>query len=544
MKPIVVKIVNQLLIIFLLSHIFTNGFAENHDNNEVVVLYSQIPLHFNPAISLDRNVISAASNIFVSLVEIDEDWQPVPYLAKKWEISADKLRYTFHLEEDTLFHDGVTLTAQDVKFSIELFKQNHPLGSTMFNSVSQINILDKDTITIQLSRPQPAFMLCLAYPLFYILPRHVYENGNILDHPANIVAVGSGPFKVVDYQYGESFVLERFENYFREGKPYIKKYVGQKYRSLKEAEIAIDNGQAHVLNFLESVPLANKLEEQSDLVVSRSGYEGFGSLNYLEFNLRKKYFSDKRVRKAIGSVIDQTFATNMIFRGGAVSNTRPIHSSSSMITDDMASPEIDFDKANQLLDEAGFERQEDGIRFKTHLTWMPENNASHNYIQLAEYIKFQLSKLDIDVQLEPPEDFLSWYISVSKWEHEMTISRVFNWGDPALGIHRLFSSKNIKHRVWSNTAGLNNKKITRLLKDAEIEIDTEKRKEIYEQFLTMFDDEQPYLFFFETPFFTFFHRNLVGFRRGVWSAVGPYDEVVWENDGQLEQSGTIIYLDN
>lgn len=540
MKQNFVKTFKQLLIVILFSHIWVNALAEQHKNSEIVVLYSQIPIHFNPVISLDRNVISAASNIFVSLVEIDEDWQPVPYLAKNWEISADKLTYTFHLEENTLFHDGTVVTSQDVKFSIEMIKKYHPLGVRMFGSVSQVVTLDKNTVIIRLSRPQPALMLCLAYPLFYVLPKHVYENGNILDHQANIVTVGSGPFKVVEYEYGKSFVLEKFEHYFRKGKPYIKKYIGLKYHSSEEAKILLRSGKAQILNFLESIPVVEELEENEELVSSMYGYEGFGPISYLEFNLRKKYFHDERVRKAIAYSIDQTFVTDMLFKGFAVSNTGPVHSSSFFAGDGILSPDIDFDTANQLLDEAGYERQEDGIRIKTLLTWIPESEESQNHKLLAEYIRFQLSKIGIDVQLKPPKDFLSWYITVAKWEHEMTISRVFNWGDPILGIHRLFSKKNIRHQVWSNTAGLDSKEMSRLLNDAEVEIDDVKRKEIYRQFLKTFVDEQPYLFFFENPFFTVFQRNLVGFHRGVWSAVGPYDEVAWENDEELGQSGTII----
>ncbi|NYT64328.1 hypothetical protein H0A66_18605 [Alcaligenaceae bacterium] len=146
-------------------------------------------------------------------MEYGTDWKPKPYLAESWEISKDELTYTFHLVKNGVFHDGQPITSADVAFSLETVKKNHPFGPSMFGSVTSIDTPSPSTVVIHLSKPVPGLMLSLS-PLFMpILPKHVYEVGEIRSNPHNNEPIGSGPFKFKDYKPGQYLALARKFHY-------------------------------------------------------------------------------------------------------------------------------------------------------------------------------------------------------------------------------------------------------------------------------------------------------------------------------------------
>ena len=168
------------------------------------------------------------AQLFASPLRYDEDWTPQPYLAKSWEVSDDGLKVTLHLQENAKFHDGEPLTSEDVAFSVDVIKANHPFKS-MFAPVESVDTPDAHTAVLNLSKPHPALMLAMSGQLMSIIPKHIYGDGEITDvkaHPRNNEnTIGSGPFKLVEYKSGEHVILERFDDFFIEGRPYLDKIV-------------------------------------------------------------------------------------------------------------------------------------------------------------------------------------------------------------------------------------------------------------------------------------------------------------------------------
>ncbi|MFT5133434.1 MAG: peptide/nickel transport system substrate-binding protein, partial [Gammaproteobacteria bacterium] len=301
MKKILIFIVAITTTMFAL----TPGFAEPKKGGDLIAIYSQFPPHFNAAIKSGATLYAAASNIFVGLVEINENFEAEPYLAKSWEISPDGLTYTFHLEEGTVFHDGTPVTSKDVAFSLGVSKENHPFGPSMFGVVDRVETPDKYTAVIKLKQPHPALLYSLCIPLLPIIPEHIYgeSNGPIRENPANIQAIGSGPFKVAEYKPGESYILERFDKFMRPGQPYLDRYIGIKNNSPSGSLIALSQAQAHAWSFVGDPHMVDKLREEENLNVTSQGYQGIGETSFVEFNLRKKYTGDKNVRQAIAYAI-------------------------------------------------------------------------------------------------------------------------------------------------------------------------------------------------------------------------------------------------
>ena len=499
-------------------------------------VYGQFPPHFNCAIQSGAAIQIAAAQMFVGLVEFDDKWQPVPYLAKSWEISGDGLTYTFHLVEGTVFHDGTPVTSEDVAFSIDVVKNNHPFGTPMFGPISAVETPDENTVVIKLSRPQPALMLCLVPVLTPILPKHIYGDGQDLrKHPANVKPVGSGPFKMVEFKPGESFTLERFDKFLRPGRPYFDRYIGIQIQDPTAAEVALRNGEMHGAGFNGGLRLSNveALKNAPNLNITSTGYEAIGAFAYIEFNLRKKPFDDVRVRKAIAQAIDINFILDKLQRGLARRATGPIlPESNPYYSSDVVLYNLNLDEANKLLDEAGYPRKENGTRFSVTLDWLP-NVIDDNQV-IAEYLKPQLKKVGIDVQLRRPSGYGPWIKLIASWEFEMSLDIVFSYPDPIIGVHRLFNSNNIKHIPWSNTGGYSNPKVDELLNQAAVELDQAKRKALYAEFQKIVTEDVPIVFLHQPAYHTIENKALRGRPTGIWGLMGPLDGMWWK-DGQAPQ---------
>ena len=168
------------------------------------------------------------AQLFASPLRYDADWTPQPYLAETWEVSADGLSVTLNLVKNAKFHDGTPLTSEDVAFSVEVIKENHPFKA-MFAPGESVETPDAHTAILKLSKPHPALMLAMSGQLMSILPKHIYGDvpiNEVKTHVRNNEnTVGSGPFKLVEYKSGEHVILERFDDFFIEGRPYLDKIV-------------------------------------------------------------------------------------------------------------------------------------------------------------------------------------------------------------------------------------------------------------------------------------------------------------------------------
>jgi len=502
---------------------------------DLVTGYAQFPGHFNCAIQSGAATAVPCTNIFASLVETDTNFEPVPYLAESWEASSDGLTYTFHLVKNATFHDGKPVTSEDVAFSFELVKANHSFGPSMLGPVDHVETPDKYTAVFKLSKPHPALFLVLSPALMPILPKHVYGDGQpIRKHPANTNPVGSGPFKLAEFKPGDYFILERNPNFFRPGRPYLDRIIGRRIKDPNANYIALKKGDFHLAMFNGGLRLKQieALKKEKHLVVTSKGYEAIAPIYFLEFNLRKEKFKDVRVRQAIAYAIDKQFITQKLHGGLSKAATGPLHSSFPWYTDQVNTYPTDLDKANQLLDAAGYPKKADGMRFSTTLAWYPGEPDSMDTI--TAYLKPQLKKIGIDVQLLPPADFVSWYKHVAAWQHDMTMSNLYSWGDPMIGVHRLYRCDNQKHVVWTNTSGYCNEKLDGIMAAASVETDFAKRKALYVQFQEILTHDLPLIWTHEAPYKTIYHKDLRGVISSVWGACSPADGIYWK-DGKTPE---------
>ena len=510
----------------LLGGIIASPTFAGKENNSVIWASVGVPRHLNPAVQSGVYTMQPGAQIFASPLRVDGDWKIQPYLAESWEFSSDQKTLTLKLRKGAKFHDGVPITSADVAFSLMTVKKYHPFR--LLSQVEKIDTPDDNTVIVHLSQPSPALLLSMTPPFCPILPKHIFDDGQPLPtHPRNVNPVGSGPFKLVDFNPEQHIILEKFPDFFLPGRPKLDRVVIKIFKDANALALAMEAKEADFAALITDISSIDRLAKLPNLVVSDEGGRGVGPLIWIAFNTAKKPFDDVKVRQAISFVLDREFITKRLQRGRTQIATGPIAPSSPYYTSDVELYKVDLAKAERLLDEAGLKKNAQGIRFKTSILFTA---AGRDYSQnVAEYMKAQLKRIGVDLELVPVPDFPSWAKRVGGHDFDMTTDNVFNWGDPTIGVDRTYLTSNIrKGVVWSNTQSYSNPRVDELLAKAAVETNEDKRKQLYKEFQQIVVRDAPVAFINVVPHYSAYDKRLKGLPMSIWGSHAPIDELSWE----------------
>jgi peptide/nickel transport system substrate-binding protein len=490
----------------------------------LIVGTSQVARHLNGAVQSGVATAMPSTQLFASPLRFDDKWNAQPYLAESWKLAEDGKSLTLNLRKNAFFHDGKPITSADVAFSIMAVKANHPF-QTMMAPVEKVDTPDPHTAIIRMSAPHPAIVLAMSPALCPILPKHVYGDGKDLKtHPRNSTdIVGSGPFKLVEFKSGQRIVLERFDKFFLPGKPYLDRVIFSIIPDTSSLVLGLERGDLQMVPFFSASIDLRRLKNDKNLVVTSRGYEGPGALNWLAFNLEKKPMSDLKVRQAIAHAIDKNFITKALMGGFATPADGPIVSTSPFAVADLTRYPLDLKKSAALLDEAGYKANADGERFKLTIDYLP--GVDEQQKNIAEYLRSQLKKVGIAIEVRTSADFPSWAKRIASHDFDMTMDIVYNWGDPVIGVHRTYLSNNIRPIVWTNTQSYKNAQVDELLNTAGGILDPVKRKAYYATFQKIVTDELPVIFINVMPSHTITNKSVGNVPMTIWGPLSPYDEV-------------------
>ena len=512
-----------LSIFIILPGVLSVQAGSHKKGGTLIMSVGATPRHLNPAVQSGIDTGAPGAQLFATPLRFDENWNPQPYLAESWSISDDGLSVTLNLVKGATFHDGKPITSKDVAFSIKTIKAHHPF-KTMFGAVKRVDTPDSHTAVIRLSKPHPALLLALSSQLGAVIPEHIYGDGqDPKTHPRNSEnVVGSGPFKLVEFVRDQHIILEKNENFFLEGKPYLDKIVMRIIKDPSARSLGRENGEIHLSAF-ESTP-QDILHSKgiAHLTATDKGYAAIGPITWLAFNTKSKPTSDVRVRQAIAYAVDRNFLINAVMRGTSKPAYTGIHPDSIFHEPNVERYDLDINKANQILDDAGYSKNSDGIRFPLNIDYgWPSAKP------MAEYMKPQLKKIGIDVTVRTSAGFPAWAKTVSNWEFDMTVDVVFNWGDPVIGVHRTYLCENAKKGViWSNTQQYCNPEVDQILEKAGQENDRNQRIAFYSKAQKLISKDVPIYFTDTVPYHTIYNHKKVGNPPStIWGTCSPLDEV-------------------
>ncbi|MBI1296891.1 ABC transporter substrate-binding protein [bacterium] len=295
--------------------------------------------------------------VYDSLLELDADNIPQPWLAESISMSDDGTVYTLTLREGITWHDGEALTAEDVKFTFEYYVA-YPEQSRfarISRQVASIDTPDDATVVLTLSAPNPSYPLSLAD--MPILPQHIWQD--VVD-PKNFAAtVGSGPYKLVTYEPEQFYRLEANTDYFM-GTPTVAELVIPVIVEQSTMFSALRSGEIDTVSRQVPAELIAEFENSGGLETVQG--PGFAT-TLLQFNSERPPFDDAAVRRAIAMSIDRQELVDVLLLGfGTVGNPGFVHPSSPFANLDLTLT-YDAEQAAAMLEEAGYTDSDgDGVR--------------------------------------------------------------------------------------------------------------------------------------------------------------------------------------
>ena len=465
----------------------------------------------------------AGSKIFEGLFEFSPTLEPLPALVREWQISPDGKEYILRLQENVKFHDGTPMTAEDVIFSIMRFHMEvTPRARAILQLIETFEARDPHTLRIVLKQPFQPFLLIFHSTTTCIVPKHAFDGQDFRNAPAVQRPIGTGPFKLAEWQRGNFIRLVRHDEYWKPGKPYLDAIIYRIVPDSQSRRLALETGQVQLTQSSDIEPFdVPQLRQRPNLEVQTTGWEYQSPLSWIETNHRVAPLNDARVRRAMSLAIDRNFIVQRLWFGVGRPATNPVASTTRFHDSSVRLPAFNVREANALLDAAGLRPNAQGVRFTVKHMVLPYGEI---WTRLSEYLRQAMRQVGIAFELEST-DAGSWARRVGNWEYETTINFVYQFGDPTLGVERTYVSSNIQRVTFTNTGGYSNPRVDELFLHARNAAAVADRQRYFTEVQRILVNEVPQIWLTELSFPTIHDRRL---RNVITSGVGvhaPFDDV-------------------
>lgn len=442
----------------------------------------------NPLLTSDSTTLDLLGLVFEPLLGASPvDGRPVPALADSWTVSSDGLTYTFKLNTEARWHDGVDVTAEDVAFSFDAALDpnlNYPYRSLVLEVVKSYRVVNADTFEITATDRFVTF-LYNAPGVIFILPKHVWESvpveqwsfdgGSTGEDLSRVI--GTGPFTFKAWDRGQRVTVARNGNHY-DTVPTIDEFVMVVQPETDTLVRALEAGDIDIVQVLPA-PDTERIQNTAGLTVSI--YE-FNQLTYFAMNLDESWepaLADARVRRALYQALDRQSITENIFLGfgepavGTHPRLSPAYDPSQL------QPSYAYDPAaaGQLLAESGWTDTNDngtvdqnGKELKLSIIYVGDDATVD---QMLSYMQEAWKAVGVDVDLENIT-FDRWQPRIFEGDFDLAIVPIGLPSDGSQGM--LFSCDAIENSF--NFGGYCNPTYDELDEQQKREFDPAKRVQL------------------------------------------------------------------
>lgn len=432
-----------------------------------------------------------------TLVKLDDSVQLEGWLADSWE-NTDELTWNIHIRDGITFHNGKAVDAAAAMASIQYALDNNNRADTYLNIDSMS--ADGQNLTIKTREPNAALIFNLTEPLFCIFDVTCEDMVNCPQ--------GTGPYKVAGFESDVRVDLAKNENYW-DGEVGLDTITVSEIPDSEARVMALQSGETEMTVTLDNASL--KLFENDDYNVSVVIGE---RTNVTYMNHERPFTSDKTLRQAISWAVDRdTYAENIT---GGEPATGLFPSSLPYHNDTLNAYTYDVDKANQILDDAGYvDTDGDGIREMNgeniHLEYyMATAHGSSDTMLLAQAIQADLKKIGVDVELQMTEN-LSDVLTSGEFDMSSDNSNTAPTGDPEYFLSvRYSSAQGGGGDHGSNTGRYSSEGMDEIIKKLAGTFDTEERYNLAHDAAQLLLDDAAALYLTYVPMNTVSASYVVG----------------------------------
>ncbi len=510
MKP--VHLVAATLVVLVALGLTAVAGAQSDDEKIVLTVGLNDDVDtFNPIIGVEVPNYDAWNLNYATLTDkAADDFATTPGLAESWEASEDGKTYTYTLREGLVWSDGEPLTADDVAWNVNRAREEEWLNQYTTVQNLTARVIDERTVEIVSSVPDPK----LPSMDLYLLPRHIWDKfsaSEITKHDG-LDNVGSGPFILTEHQPGQFWRHVANESYWA-GRPAYDEIVFRIFNNADAMVSALENGE---IDAAFDVPSASfERLSTTEGIVAVEGQQG--NVDEIAINggagLKKPHpaLEDLRVRQAIGHAIDKQTIIDQVYSGiGTPALTFSPSPDTSWLADIPVDQQytFDLDRANQILDEAGYaDADGDGVRempgggnpLNFTFAVRTDSQVAH---PIADFAKGWLEDVGIALTYELMNESKLTEI-IGKGEYDL-----FHWSwtpfvDPDFMLS-VFQCNQVATDPddptnYYNDANWCDEEYDRLYNGQKVELDPERRREIVHEMLTRFYRSAVYVNLVQNP---------------------------------------------
>ena len=451
----------RILIGMMISLFFiTAAIGANYGGTLNVAIPTDVSETLDPHKATGALTFEILYNTYEALIQVDTEGKLVPSLAGDWEVGEDGKKFIFKLKEGVTFHDGSAFTAKDVQFTFErvLDPDTGYAKASNYQAIEHIETPDEYTVVFYLNKPYSPFLALVSK--IYILPS---------DSEADFskTAVGTGPFKLVEWKRDSYIYMKRFDDYHIEGVPYL----GDAYFRVIPDEnarfLSLQSGKVDAIPRIDQ-SFVSRIEGDKQLKYVRAP---MNLVQLMALNNAREPLNDIRVRKALNYAIDRQLLIEFVAQGMAKPVSVHMTPMSPYYTD-VDQYAYNPEKAQELLKKAGFNPGELKLTIA-----LPQPYEFHQ--RTGEVVAQMLEQVGIKVDLQIFE-WGKWISDVYRArDYDMTIIGIEGEPDPYIYLDRFYSGDN------RNFINLKNPRIDTLLDELKATYEFEERRELVREILSI-----------------------------------------------------------
>ncbi len=447
-----------------------------------------------PFLSTDSASHAVSGMIFNGLTKVNKDLEIVGDLAKDWVISDGGKEIIFHLRDNVRWHDGVPVTAKDVKFTFEaiLDPGNVCPYAASYTDIESIEELDDYEVKFKYSQPYAPALSKLGTE---IVPEHILRGEDLRTTGFKRNPLGCGPYIFKKWKTDQYVILEGNRDYF-EHRPYIDKYVTRVIPDQAVQFLELTTGGIDTMSL---TPYQFFYRTETERFKSQFNKYKFLShaYTYIGYNLNDPLFADKRVRQALSYAVDKKEIIDGVLMGLGEPCTGPFFKETPYYSKKAEGYEFDREKALMLLGQAGWRDTDgdgildkDGAAFRFKLI---TNQGNKDREDIATIVQREWRGLGIDVEIQ----IIAWASFLNEYVNKKNFQAVIlGWTlpiDPDCYV--------VWHSSSSGENGLNfisyeNGEVDALIEEGRRTFDTSKRIEIYNRIHEIIAGDAPYTFLY------------------------------------------------
>ncbi|MBI4300058.1 MAG: peptide ABC transporter substrate-binding protein [Chloroflexi bacterium] len=453
------------------------------------------PPTLDPALSSDATSAAYVVEIFSGLVTLVRDGDGVklaPDIADSWDVSSDGRTYTFHLNKDAKFHGGRAVTAQDFKYSFERAARTETestvaeeyLGDIVgaadvingrAKEMRGVTVIDDHTLQVQIDVAKSYFLYKLTYPTAFVVDKANVEQGRKWTDKPN----GTGPFKLKEWRKGERIVLERNPSYYR-GPAHLNTVTfllsgGSSMTMYENNEVDISGvGLADMERVRDP---SNPLNKQ--LVISENL-----DIGYIGFNVKTPPFDDPKVRQALVRAVNTKLIIDSVLQGLEEPAKGILPPGMPGFNKDLKGLAYDPALAKKLISESKYGSVD---KLPPVTVTIPGSGATVPPTSEA-VIQMWKDNLGLSVQIQQVE-WATFLSDLSRKRFQMfEAGWIADYPDPHDFLDILLYGGSTQ-----NHTNYNNPDVNKLLEQARVERDEQKRMQLYQQVEQMIVDDAAWL---------------------------------------------------